>query len=121
MSSSKYRDVDKLNSDIARCVIKLLKDYPVKSSKKFQLFRQITESTIHSGLECRPPCRFESRIVPFPIDSQINDNNNNNNDKDFYDKSCDSIEFVFDIAHNPDAMKALVAKMKNKYPNKHIT
>ena len=54
----------------------------------------------------RPPCRFEEYLVTTNTTTA--------------DNSSVNTMLIFDIAHNVDAMKALVNRMVNKYPNKTI-
>lgn len=54
----------------------------------------LTDSAIETGIRCRPPCRFEvftgERLPPLVI---------------------------LDVAHNPDGLQHLFARITNEYPN----
>lgn len=70
--------------------------------------RSIQESLLH-----RPPCRFE--VYKEVLDVSIDD------EADGVVASVKrSVHIVLDIAHNEDAMKALVKKIKMFYPNKPL-
>jgi dihydrofolate synthase/folylpolyglutamate synthase len=90
-----YVDYDEENSRTARAALMLLqKKYP----QKFSL-EKITPSIIQEGTAHRPCCRFEEIVME-------NSNSNSN--------GC---TIILDIAHNPPAMKTLVAKLQATYPS----
>ena len=88
-----YVDYDEENSRTARAALMLLqKKYPQKFSSE-----KITPSIIQEGTSYRPCCRFEEIVM---------ENSNSN--------GC---TIILDIAHNPPAMKTLVAKLQATYPS----
>lgn len=94
---------------------------------------------IEKGLSARPSCRFEvfkQKIVVRNNILQIGSGEMMTNEGDIRDKSDSKIEVikciktsskvdvdvevVLDIAHNEDAMIALVTKLKGLYPNRIV-
>mmetsp|Transcript_3441 Transcript_3441/g.6496 ORF Transcript_3441/g.6496 Transcript_3441/m.6496 type:complete len:211 (-) Transcript_3441:242-874(-) len=61
----------------------------------------LNDDVIQKGTQQRPPCRFEE----FTVGSR-----NSNSNK--------LIPVILDVAHNPDAMKYLVKKIRATHPNK---
>lgn len=89
IQGTEYVDYDKENSRTARAAVMLLAQ---KHPGKFPLER-ITPGIVQKGISQWPSCRFEEIIT---------DEN--------------SIT-ILDIAHNPPAMKTLVAKLQATYPS----
>jgi len=97
----KQHDIDDLNVDISRAALMLLRNTEnikgalisgVSSSNCFsRLFSPKTLPHIEAALACRPPCRFQRILVG------------------------DDIEVILDIAHNEEAIAALVAKINATY------
>ena len=89
-SSTSFRDYDSENSRIARAALEVvrLQDRP--------FLQMPTEADIETGTAMRPPCRFEHV-------NALSD-------------SGKCVEVVLDVAHNPDAMEQLVAKLEKSYP-----
>jgi len=88
-----YVDYDEENSRTARAALMLLQK---KHPEKFSL-EKITSSIIQEGISHRPSCRFEEIVM---------ENSNSH--------GC---TIILDIAHNPPAMKTLVAKLQATYPS----
>ncbi len=87
-------DTDLLNADLAQASLQLL--------KKHSHFRNIdlTSPGITRALLTRPPCRFEE-----------------------FDLAADSskqVKVILDIAHNEGAVKALLSRVKARYPNTEV-
>lgn len=129
-------DIDDLNYDISLAALRLLqrkggvfKTIPssvIVRSDKSNNYRVHTvgqgKNSISSSIQkpmsvqesllCRPPCRFEvyKEVLDVPIDGA--------------DGAAAivkrSVHVVLDIAHNEDAMKALVKKVKMFYPDKPL-
>lgn len=94
---------DKSNNYRAHTVVK-----EKNSMSSIQKPRSIQESLLH-----RPPCRFEvyKEVLDVPIDDEADG---------VVASVKRSVHIVLDIAHNEDAMKALVKKIKMFYPNKPL-
>ena len=87
-----FEDYDIENSRIAKSALKML-----QKKRDFS----ISSTAVEQGTSQRPPCRFEEMEIPL--------------------QSCSlekSVPVILDVAHNPDAMKYLAAKLKSTYPNK---
>lgn len=107
-------DIDDLNTDIAHAAVKLIKNKMQSHvGTTFQLPVTVTDigdEALAQGLCVRPPCRFEvveryflpedGTMMPYPQGD-----------------ACVKLDVVLDIAHNEDAIVALVRKMKAKYSN----
>ena len=92
----KDNDIDDLNTDISRAALRMLK-------KKNAILSLFDNEKMEEGLVVRPPCRFEI------FNQKIN----------LHDGIVD-VPVIFDIAHNDDAIIALVKKIKYKYPNRNV-
>ena len=113
-------DIDDLNSDIAHAAMILLSRQP-----KLKLDK-LTNEDIVDAVKVRPPCRFEvfhQQVVPIsqsqsqsqskylsPGSSPISEGELHNVE----------VEVILDIAHNEDAIVALVKKIKNLYPDSPV-
>lgn len=87
LNGIKYVDYDVENSKVSKAALKLLQS---KHCGSFPL--NISDSCIAQGVSQRPSCRFEEIEIG-------------------------SIKVILDIAHNPPAMKTLIAKLQATYPN----
>ncbi len=88
LSGIEYVDYDVENSRVAASALKLLQ---MKNSNSL-LFKVISQDHVSNGTSQRPNCRFEE------IKKQ-------------------SVRVILDIAHNPPAMKTLIAKLQATYPD----
>jgi len=88
LNGVKYIDYDVENSRVAASALKLLQ---MKNSNSL-LFKRISEDHIMRGTSQRPNCRFEEIVKQ-------------------------SVRVILDIAHNPPAMKTLIAKLQATYPD----
>lgn len=95
-NNNKENDIDDLNTDISRAAIRILKN-------KKGVLSLLNNDKAEDGLAIRPPCRFEI------FNQKIN----------LYDGIVD-VPVIFDIAHNDDAIIALVKKINYKYSGKSI-
>ena len=83
-------DIDDLNVDITRAALVLLQRQGGAFSS---LLSPSNEANVEAGLASRPPCRFQ--LVP---------------------QHYEGVDVILDIAHNEDAVKALVSKIRAQYP-----
>jgi folylpolyglutamate synthase/dihydrofolate synthase len=88
-----YVDYDVQNSNIAKAALTLLRRQKRKSADKFPS-SNLSDEVIAKGISLRPACRFE-------------------------EIKKEGIIAILDIAHNPPAMRTLVAKLEATYPNKN--
>lgn len=93
-------DIDKLNADLAHAALKLLQ-------QSTSAFNHIPKSALEQGLKSQPPCRFQ--VVKY-TKTNLSAHNHGGS-------SSSEIDVIFDIAHNKDAVAALMRKMKTLYPN----
>jgi len=109
-------DIDLLNVDISRAALRILSS-PRHSEKQISNYfarlalpqqsgvgnsssSSSSSTAIEEGLLVRPPCRFQI----FPIKRNQGEN----------------VDVILDIAHNEDAMLALVKKVRKKYPSSPV-
>jgi len=87
-------DIDDLNVDISRAALMLLQQHgpPVFGQLSPSNSRNSVATHIEAGLSSRPPCRYQLLSSPGNVD------------------------VVLDIAHNEDAITALVGKLRTHYP-----
>ena len=97
-SQGRASNIDDLNSDISYAVIKLLSDEKYLSNNKLgaRIKGSLNKVEIWKAIDIRPPCRFEIHRV------HVNDQ---------------SVEVILDIAHNVEAIAALVRKLRSRYPS----
>ena len=86
-------DYDAENTRTARAALEL-----VRGQDRPGLWMP-TEDEIADGTACRPPCRFEVVEAAAPAGDGT------------------PVRVVLDVAHNPDAMEQLVAKLGRAYPD----
>lgn len=101
--TSIFTDTEILNTDIARAGLHLLQ------RGQCDLFRQrinVQASYIEDCLKVRPPCRYEEYSVLVRNSSNKSESTN--------------IRVILDIAHNEDAIKALVKRTKIIFPHADI-
>lgn len=94
-----------MNADLAHAAIKLLR-------QSDPIFNQIPAVALESGLKSRPPCRFEIFKYKRKMKSEIDMKSRHNP----LPGECE-IDVIFDIAHNMDAVAALMKKMITHYPS----
>ena len=96
--------------------------------KNIPAFRKCFETKgIEEGLSARPSCRFEIFTQKIKVQSPRSLVERNDNVKVASTSSSSGIsgvevevEVVLDIAHNEDAMIALVSKFKGRYPDRAV-
>lgn len=89
-------DIDDLNIDISRAALRILR-------KKRGVFDLLNNDKVEDALTIRPPCRFEIHNQKINLHDGIVE-----------------VPVIFDIAHNDDAIIALVKKVKYTYPDRNI-
>jgi dihydrofolate synthase/folylpolyglutamate synthase len=96
-----FIDYDVENSMISKTAIEILqqKGSFEKIASKRQNMKPISLDIINEGISVRPTCRFELYEYQLPTDHGNN-----------------SVQVIFDVAHNPQAMKLLQAKLLNLFP-----
>ncbi len=94
-----YVDYDMQNAMIAKAALRLLEQKNGGDSTTTISF-PLAPGTVESGIQHRPPCRFEERVVH-------SDNSENK-----------AVTVILDVAHNPPAMEHLVLKLEATYPEK---
>ena len=94
--SGRSSDIDNLNSDIAYAVVKLLCDEKFLPGNILgsRIKAALNRVEVWKAIDIRPPCRFELHRITH---------------------EHGTTEVVFDIAHNVDAIEALVKKLKSRY------
>lgn len=94
-SADPLNDTEHLNIDISRAALRLLKNTP-------GIFEAIEfNDKLENALKIRPPCRFEEFSIT-------------NGKEDIRTK------IILDIAHNEEAIKALIRRLKKHYPTSSI-
>ncbi|KAL7538097.1 hypothetical protein ACHAXR_011321 [Thalassiosira sp. AJA248-18] len=100
-----FEDYDAENSRIASAALILLQFHltqqKIDNGGEFKL---ILPAEIEEGVKIRPPCRFEEMDVPTTIT------------KDDGTKIQKIVRVILDVAHNPQAMDYLIAKLRSNYP-----
>jgi folylpolyglutamate synthase/dihydropteroate synthase len=96
--SSIFADTEVLNTDIARAALHLLQR---SNCDLFRSHIRFDSASIESCLEIRPPCRYEEFSV-------------------FADGQEQDLRVILDIAHNEDAIKALVRRTQLLFPQSSI-
>ena len=103
-TEDEFADIDQLNTDITRAALRLLKQSSEASSSSgssnsnSKLLKCLSTVGMEDGLKLRPPCRFE--IIPQTVN---------------LGGVSVSVDVVLDIAHNEDAMVALLRKVDGLY------
>jgi folylpolyglutamate synthase/dihydropteroate synthase len=133
-------DIDDVNFDISHAAIKLLIKNTFFSTKfKNTMLNYNNKKLLNKTLSTRPPCRFEIIKKKFNIEDYFNtlnnfnfsnttldllknesifninsnlDNNNNNNNNT---ENNIKINYILDIAHNYDAIIALIKKINKNF------
>ena len=96
-TEEEFADIDQLNTDIARAALRVLKQN-AESSSNNKLLQCLSTVGMEDGLKLRPPCRFE--IIPQTVN---------------LGGVSVAVDVILDIAHNEDAMVALLRKVDGLY------
>ncbi|GMI22128.1 hypothetical protein TrCOL_g12457 [Triparma columacea] len=91
----KDMDFDRQNMEIARKAI----DEALKIEGWDEIRSKVLPSHITTGLNRRPPCRYESLT---------------------YDTNGSSITVILDVAHNPPALEQLMKKLNTDHPGRTL-
>ena len=102
---TKFEDYDAENSRVSSAALILLQFELAKKLQGEGLAKIITHDQIEEGVKIRPPCRFEE----FEIPTTIEDDNGTTKQT--------VVKVILDVAHNPQAMDYLIAKLNTNYPN----
>jgi dihydrofolate synthase/folylpolyglutamate synthase len=100
-------DYDIENSRIAQAAIQILRQQGHFSGNNNK--HDVTEKHIQQGTSQRPPCRFETMEWTPSSSSTKSNGNGNGNDND---NDGGPVSVVLDVAHNPDALEFLLAKLE---------
>jgi folylpolyglutamate synthase/dihydropteroate synthase len=113
---SGLEDIDDLNSDIAHAAMILLSRQP-----KLKLDK-LTNGDIADAVKVRPPCRFEvfRQVVPISQSQSQSPNSPRISEGQELQNVEVEVEVILDIAHNEDAIVALVKKIKKLYPGSPV-
>jgi len=91
-----FEDYDAENSRISKAGLILLQFHLAeRMAEKGKTAKVILPETIEEGVKIRPPCRFEE------MDIQVDGK---------------SVRVILDVAHNPQAIDYLIAKLRANYP-----
>ena len=100
-----FADYDAENSRISKAGLILLQfhlaeqNFETNKTPKF-----IMPEAIDEGVKIRPPCRFEEMDIK--VDTADGDTSKQKN-----------VRVILDVAHNPQAIDYLIAKLRANYPN----
>lgn len=108
----------------------------------YSIFHRLNAAAVLRGLSARPPCRFEvfrqyvksaspslainsvicstSNAVDLAKASALTVKNGDQEDKEGGGDQVEEVDVVLDIAHNKDAMVALVRKLGQLYPEQPL-
>ncbi|KAL3822478.1 hypothetical protein ACHAXA_006906 [Cyclostephanos tholiformis] len=109
--SSLLGDYDVENSRIATAAIGVL-----QQSRRRRMIdeSELTSEEIAMAVQIRPPCRFEELDVPVTIaDVAAGEADEGSH------QVTRVVSVILDVAHNPQAMEYLIAKLRANYPNTH--
>ena len=96
-------DYDAENSRIATAALTLLQTIlKDDAAAKINPANDISTQQIARGVKARPMCRFEELVIDVP---------GSNNE---------SINVVLDVAHNPQAIECLIAKLRFRHPSSEM-
>lgn len=107
-SQSIFVDTEVLNTDIARAALHLLQR---NTHSVFGERLKVDERSIEDCLKIRPPCRYEEFSVSLSRDAETANGESTEEQ---------SVRVILDIAHNEDAIKALVKRTLLLFPNASI-
>ena len=108
-TSTSLEDYDVENSRIATAAIRVLLSHQqmIESGGGGRRVKSLSSEEIAKGVQIRPPCRFEELDVPV----SIADANGGSS------QATKAVRVILDIAHNPQAMDYLIAKLRASYTN----
>lgn len=112
-SSAAMVDYDAENSRIASAAVILVQFQQTQQrlSSGGQEVKLIPSDDIAEGVKIRPPCRFEEMdILTTTVTSSVEGSRT----------SEKMVRVILDVAHNPQAMDYLIAKLKANYPNDNV-
>jgi hypothetical protein len=125
--TSIFHDTEVLNTDIARAGLYLLQrtqpqDHDDHNSAIFQQRIQLHANYLEECLKIRPPCRYEEFSVFIKHQSSLSSNASVTGSTvgGSDDMQESKIRVILDIAHNEDAIKALVNRTKLIFPHASI-
>lgn len=104
-----YQDTDELNTDLSKAALQIMSDNLCNiNGSAYDILQQRLKSSMDSdaikaALSSRPPCRYENFIL-----------------RHKHGGSKKTIRVILDIAHNIDAMNALVKRTKKYFPGNSI-
>ncbi|EED89337.1 folylpolyglutamate synthase [Thalassiosira pseudonana CCMP1335] len=99
-------DYDAENSRIASAGLILLQFHMAQQSIDAGKQPKImTPAEIEEGVKIRPPCRFEEMDITTPVET------------DDGITTQKTVRVILDVAHNPQAMDYLLAKLRSNYPH----
>jgi len=90
-----FVDYDAENSRIATAALTLL-----KNTSENDNIERISTQQIREGVKVRPPCRFQEIDVGTFTNAPV--------------------KVILDVAHNPQALEYLIAKLRSNYPSLHL-
>ena len=104
------------------------RNYSLLKKQKIPTFENcFSAHSIDEGLSVRPSCRYEkfTQKVEIPITSSVGVNNDDVKASSSSSVSSPlqhqvEVNVILDIAHNEDAMKALVIRFKNDYKDRTV-
>jgi len=102
--SKMLEDYDAENSRITRAALTLIRKKLSGKSSDDRQMKYLSNDVIDKGVKIRPPCRFEEFEIPTTI---IEDDGSAKQTK---------VKVILDVAHNPQAMDYLIAKLISNYP-----
>lgn len=106
-------DYDAENSRLASAAVILVQFHQTQQKLSSCIggkeVKLIPSDDITEGVKIRPPCRFEEMDIPTTVTSTLVDDGSKTNEM--------MVRVILDVAHNPQAMDYLIAKLKTNYPN----
>lgn len=108
-------DYDAENSRISKAGLILLQFHLAeKMAVTNKTPKFILPETIDEGVKIRPPCRFEEMDISTSIDTTDGDTSKQKTARTSKQKK---VRVILDVAHNPQAIDYLIAKLRANYPN----
>lgn len=118
-NSNEGSDIDLVNVAISKTGLALLQTKANLGVSGFDVFRRLTDSSIQSGTVVRPPCRFQviKKQVEFPKLDELKSYLATMPTSAIVSRQQTGVcvDVILDIAHNLDAIEALVSKVKLMY------
>ena len=108
-TSTSLEDYDVENSRIATAAIRVLLSHQqmIESGGGGRRVKSLSSEEIAKGVQIRPPCRFEELDVPVSIAAANGESS----------QVTKVVRVILDVAHNPQAMDYLIAKLRASYTN----